>query len=67
MGTANHLHRVRLLYKTILRLHRGLPNELQELGTKYARDEFKRHKKCTTAEAQIFLNEWSVGLCNKYV
>ncbi|XP_072376714.1 succinate dehydrogenase assembly factor 3, mitochondrial [Diabrotica undecimpunctata] len=54
-----HIQRVRILYKTILKLHRGLPGELQLIGTSYTRDEFKRHKKCNTAEAQVFINEWT--------
>jgi len=60
MSGLNHVQRVRLLYKTILRLHRGLPKELQELGQAYARDEFRRHKNCNPKEAQIFMLEWSV-------
>ncbi|KAL4107472.1 hypothetical protein QTP88_017814 [Uroleucon formosanum] len=59
MSGLNHVQRVRLLYKTILRLHRGLPKELQELGQAYARDEFRRHKNCNPKEAQIFMLEWS--------
>lgn len=55
-----HIQKVKRLYKTILKLHRGLPTELQVLGTSYARDEFKRHKKCNEAEAKIFINEWTV-------
>ncbi|XP_072931471.1 succinate dehydrogenase assembly factor 3, mitochondrial [Epargyreus clarus] len=54
-----HVSRVRRLYKLIFRLHRGLPAELRVLGDNYARDEFKRHKKCTPHEANIFLNEWT--------
>lgn len=72
-----HEQRVRLLYKTILRLHRGLffvllllenllimivpglPAEIQPLGNSYAKDEFKRHKTCNEAEAQVFLIEWT--------
>lgn len=38
----NHGQRVRKLYKSILRLHRGIPEELQLLGNNYAKDEFKR-------------------------
>lgn len=60
MSGLNHVQRVRLLYKTILRLHRGLPKELQELGQTYVRDEFKRHKNCNAKETQIFMLEWSV-------
>ncbi|KAJ6641416.1 Succinate dehydrogenase assembly factor 3, mitochondrial [Pseudolycoriella hygida] len=54
-----HDQRVRLLYKTILRLHRGLPADMQSLGNSYAKDEFKRHKTCNPAEAQVFLIEWT--------
>ncbi|KAK3920057.1 Succinate dehydrogenase assembly factor 3, mitochondrial [Frankliniella fusca] len=54
-----HVQRVRLLYKTILKLHRGLPAELQALGNSYIRDEFKRHKGCNTSEANVFMNEWT--------
>lgn len=60
MSGLNHVQRVRLLYKTILRLHRGLPKELQELGQTYVRDEFRRHKNCNLKEAQTFMLEWSV-------
>lgn len=57
---AGHLKSVRVLYKTILRLHRGLPEELQSLGHQYVRDEFKRHKTCNPAEAAVFMQEWRV-------
>lgn len=60
MSKLNHVQQVRLLYKTILKLHRGLPKELQELGQTYVRDEFRRHKNCNPKEAQIFMIEWSV-------
>ncbi|XP_043257564.1 succinate dehydrogenase assembly factor 3, mitochondrial [Colletes gigas] len=59
MTSLSHVQRVRMLYKTILRLHRGLPIEIQSLGTTYVRDEFRRHKTCNEAEATIFLNEWT--------
>lgn len=59
-----HTQKVRLLYKTILKLHRGLPTELQILGTKYMRDEFRRHKKCSSEQAQIFMREWTVSKLN---
>lgn len=55
-----HAQKVRILYKNILKLHRGLPKELQILGSNYTRDEFKRHKKCNEKEAEIFMNEWTV-------
>ncbi|KAL9888364.1 succinate dehydrogenase assembly factor 3 [Glossina fuscipes fuscipes] len=54
-----HPQKVRLLYKTVLRLHRGLPEELKELGDKYVRDEFRRHLKCSPMEAQLFMTEWA--------
>ncbi|CAB3364573.1 Hypothetical predicted protein [Cloeon dipterum] len=45
--------------QAIMRLHKGLPPELSELGSAYTRDEFKRHKKCTPEEAHVFMVEWS--------
>ncbi|KAJ8969346.1 hypothetical protein NQ317_011041 [Molorchus minor] len=51
--------RAKILYKTILKLHRGLPSEMQIIGTNYVRDEFKRHKSCNSNEAEIFINEWA--------
>ncbi|KAK9687130.1 hypothetical protein QE152_g36678 [Popillia japonica] len=54
-----HIQRVRMLYKTILKLHRGLPKEIQPLGNNYAKEEFKRHKKCTAEQAVVFMNEWT--------
>ncbi|XP_036343144.1 succinate dehydrogenase assembly factor 3, mitochondrial-like [Rhagoletis pomonella] len=55
----SHAQKVRILYKTILRLHRGLPQELRDLGDKYARDEFRRHLACSPMEAQLFMTEWA--------
>lgn len=57
---STHVQRVRKLYKTILKLHRGLPAELQVLGNNYAHGEFKRHRKCSPKEAEIFMHEWTV-------
>ncbi|KAF7991709.1 hypothetical protein HCN44_010510 [Aphidius gifuensis] len=59
MTSLTHVQRVRILYKTILKLHRGLPIEMQPLGNDYLRDEFKRHKSCNPAEAHVFMNEWA--------
>ena len=56
-----HVQRVRKLYKLVLRLHRGLPKEIKELGDVYVKDEFKRHKSCSAPEANVFLNEWAVS------
>lgn len=55
----SNAQKTRILYKLILKLHRGLPEELQVLGTNYTRDEFRRHKNCTPHEANIFLSEWT--------
>ena len=54
-----HLRRVRLLYKTILRIHRGLPDELQILGDNY---EFRRHKTANTDQTIAFMEEWAVSI-----
>ncbi|XP_071517347.1 succinate dehydrogenase assembly factor 3, mitochondrial isoform X2 [Panulirus ornatus] len=54
-----HPQRVRLLYKTILKLHRGLPLELQALGDQYTKDEFRRHKEASPEQAQTFMVEWT--------
>lgn len=54
-----HTLKVRLLYKTILKLHRGLPSELKQLGDEYTRSEFKRHKGCSVQEATIFMSTWA--------
>lgn len=59
MASYTNVQKVRILYKLILRLHRSLPDELQVIGTNYARDEFKRHKSCAPNEAAIFMNEWT--------
>ncbi|XP_012274103.1 succinate dehydrogenase assembly factor 3, mitochondrial [Orussus abietinus] len=59
MNCLTHVQRVRMLYKTILKLHRGLPEEIQSLGNTYVRDEFRRHKKCSPTEANVFINEWA--------
>ncbi|KAJ8736907.1 hypothetical protein PYW07_000178 [Mythimna separata] len=59
MSSLEHVSRVRRLYKLIFRVHRALPPELRIMGDNYARDEFKRHKKCNPEEAKIFLNEWT--------
>lgn len=40
----------------------GLPEGLQVLGNQYVRDEFRRHKTCTTHEASLFMNEWTVSV-----
>lgn len=56
-----HQHRLTVLrlYKTILRLHRSLPNELRQLGDQYVREEFRRHKTAQTEFVTNFMVEWS--------
>ncbi|XP_014207200.1 succinate dehydrogenase assembly factor 3, mitochondrial [Copidosoma floridanum] len=54
-----HLQRVRRLYKMVLKLHRGLPSDIRELGDIYVKDEFRRHKTCSPDLANVFLNEWA--------
>ncbi|TPP58509.1 hypothetical protein FGIG_10447 [Fasciola gigantica] len=59
VSSLSHPQRVRLLYKTILQLHRGLPPALAELGNKYVKEEFHRHKNCRPEFVQPFMLEWS--------
>ncbi|CDS42283.1 protein ACN9 mitochondrial [Echinococcus multilocularis] len=54
-----HPQRVRLLYKMILRTHKALPPELRELGDRYVREEFKRHKNCDSSYVGPFMMEWT--------
>uniref|UniRef100_A0A8B9BGB3 Succinate dehydrogenase assembly factor 3 n=1 Tax=Anser brachyrhynchus TaxID=132585 RepID=A0A8B9BGB3_9AVES len=49
------------LYRRLLRLHRALPPALRELGDRYVREEFRKHKAAGPAEAQRFLREWEEG------
>ncbi|XP_043244149.1 succinate dehydrogenase assembly factor 3, mitochondrial-like isoform X3 [Amphibalanus amphitrite] len=57
--TLTHVQSVRMLYKSVLRLHRGLPAELKALGDQYVRDEFRRHRDAPAREAGLFLQEWA--------
>ena len=61
MASGNHVSMVRYLYKSILRLHKGMPVEFRALGDQYTREEFKRHKNCEKAEADKFMLEWTVS------
>ena len=56
-----HGKRVRILYKTILKLHRGLPAELAYMGDAYVKDEFKRHKKASPEQTVAFMEAWAVS------
>ncbi|XP_037072233.1 succinate dehydrogenase assembly factor 3, mitochondrial-like [Pollicipes pollicipes] len=58
-STLSHVQSVRMLYKTVLRLHRGLPVELKAIGDQYVRDEFRRHREAAPPEAGVFLQEWA--------
>lgn len=57
-----HTSRVRTLYKVILKLHRGLPNELKLMGDNYVKDEFRRNKVANVQETIVFMNEWTVSI-----
>ncbi|XP_021243382.1 succinate dehydrogenase assembly factor 3, mitochondrial [Numida meleagris] len=46
------------LYRRILQLHRALPPALRDLGDRYVKEEFRKHKAAGPAEAQRFLREW---------
>merc|ERR1712209_123602 len=51
--------KVLLLYKSCLKLHRGLPLHLKAIGDTYVKDEFRRHKKADTAQTAIFMEAWA--------
>ena len=61
LGIVGHRSRVRALYKAILRLHKGMPPELKEIGDKYVKEEFKRHKDAEAPFVVVFMKEWAVG------
>ncbi|XP_050183496.1 succinate dehydrogenase assembly factor 3, mitochondrial [Myiozetetes cayanensis] len=48
----------RRLYRRLLQLHRALPPALRDLGDRYVKEEFRRHRAAGPAEAQRFLREW---------
>ncbi|XP_066053165.1 succinate dehydrogenase assembly factor 3, mitochondrial isoform X1 [Chamaea fasciata] len=51
----------RRLYRRLLQLHRSLPPALRDLGDRYVKEEFRRHKAAEPAEAQRFLREWEAS------
>lgn len=51
----------RRLYRRILQLHRALPPALRDLGDRYVKEEFRRHRAAGPAEAQRFLREWEAS------
>ena len=52
---------VKRLYKTLLKLHRGLPPDLAYMGDMYVKDEFKRHKLATPEQTVTFMESWAVS------
>jgi hypothetical protein len=56
----NHARNARVLYKTCLRLHRGLPHHMKAIGDTYVRDEFKRHRTAQRDVANVFMEAWAV-------
>ncbi|CAH8532568.1 unnamed protein product [Schistosoma margrebowiei] len=59
LKSAVHSQRVRFLYKFILTLHRSLPPHLREIGDKYVKTEFKKHKDVKPGFVQPFMVEWT--------
>ncbi|XP_023328412.1 succinate dehydrogenase assembly factor 3, mitochondrial [Eurytemora carolleeae] len=59
MSQLTHVNQVRLLYKSCLKLHRGLPLHLKAIGDTYVKDEFRRHKKVEPAQAKMFMEAWA--------
>ncbi|CAH8533027.1 unnamed protein product [Schistosoma curassoni] len=59
LKNAVHSQRVRFLYKFILTLHRSLPSHLREIGDKYVKTEFKKHKDVKLEFVQPFMVEWT--------
>ncbi|CAI5453275.1 unnamed protein product [Caenorhabditis angaria] len=47
------------LYKSILRLHYGLPKEARLMGDTYVKDEFRRHKNAEPSFVKPFIDEWT--------
>ena len=50
-----------MLYAAVLRVHRRqLPPPMRDMGTRYARDEFRRHRDANTTPAQWaeFETQW---------
>ena len=62
LGNLTHVQKVRLLYKSCLKLHRGLPLHLKAIGDTYVRDEFRRHVKADQQQVQLFMEAWAVSL-----
>ena len=63
MSSLSHVQKVRLLYKSCLKLHRGLPIHLKAIGDTYVKDEFRRHKKADEQQVKLFMEAWAVSIC----
>ncbi|ESO94262.1 hypothetical protein LOTGIDRAFT_215760 [Lottia gigantea] len=59
MSGVTQVLKVRALYKAILKIHRGLPLEMKALGDQYVKEEFRQHQNASSAEADIFMQEWT--------
>nr|CAH8845632.1 unnamed protein product [Trichobilharzia regenti] len=59
LKSATHPQRVRFLYKFILNLHRSLPPTLKDIGDKYVKAEFQKHKNAKPEYIQPFMIEWT--------
>ena len=58
-ANTSHVQKVRLLYKSCLKLHRGLPVHLKAIGDSYVKAEFKAHKKAEPQQVQFFMEAWA--------
>ncbi|XP_059140275.1 succinate dehydrogenase assembly factor 3, mitochondrial-like [Physella acuta] len=57
--SSSHVIKIRALYKALMKLHRGLPLEFQQIGNSYVRAEFQAHKSAQAENAEIFVREWT--------
>ena len=60
---SQHAREVFTLYRRLLRLHQRLPPDFAYLGSKFVKEEFKRHKKAEPEYAAKFMVEWKVSPC----
>ena len=67
LANLTHVQKVRLLYKSCLKLHRGLPLHLKAIGDTYVRDEFRRHIKADQQQVQLFMEAWAVRILDQLV
>ena len=65
LGNLTHVQKVRLLYKSCLKLHRGLPLHLKAIGDTYVKDEFRRHIKADQQQVQLFMEAWAVRISDQ--